>query len=128
MKFPVYFHIGGLAIPAHLVFETLAYSVGFAIFRWLRRNGDPVPREVRWTVIAAAALGAVIGSKVLYWLEDPLLTFRYWHDPQALLGGKTIVGGLIGGLMAVEYAKRKIGFAGRTGDLFAVPLCVAMDA
>jgi len=42
------------------------------------------------------------------------------------MAGKTIVGGLIGGLIAVEATKRRLGILTRTGDLFAIPLCVGM--
>lgn len=127
MSFPVYFHLFGLTINPHFVFESLAYSLGFAVFRLQqRRFGDPVPDGVRWSVVAAAVAGAVAGSKLLYWLEDPVRTLHYWNNWQVVWGGKTIVGGLIGGLVAVEYAKKKMGYAGRTGDLFAIPLCVGI--
>src|SRR5438270_13855458 len=39
------------------------------------------------------------------------------------MGGKTIVGGLLGGRVAEELTKRIIGEKQRTGDLFAAPLC-----
>src|ERR1700756_3646383 len=127
MSFPVYFHLFGLTINPHFVFESLAYSLGFGSFRLLqKRFGDTVPRRVRWSVVAAAVLGAVIGSKLLYWLEDPARILQHWNNWQVVWGGKTIVGGLFGGLAAVEYAKKKMGFAGRTGDLFAIPLCIGI--
>jgi len=43
-----------------------------------------------------------------------------------LMAGKTIVGGLIGGLIAVEAIKRRLGILRRTGDLFAIPLCIGI--
>ena len=42
------------------------------------------------------------------------------------MAGKTIVGALIGGLITVEWAKRRLGIAHRTGDLFALPLCLGI--
>jgi phosphatidylglycerol:prolipoprotein diacylglycerol transferase len=101
--------------------------VGFLVYRKLKaRFGDPVDDGVRWSVIAAAALGSVIGSKVLYWLEDPSLVIHNWSNPAVLLGGKTIVGGLVGGLIAVEWVKRRMGETQCTGDLFAVPMCIGI--
>jgi prolipoprotein diacylglyceryltransferase len=41
-------------------------------------------------------------------------------------GGKTIVGGLLGGWLGVELVKRVSGIRRRTGDLFALPLCVGI--
>ena len=127
MSFPVYVHLFGLKVHPHLLLETLAYPCGFFVYRRLRRSfGDPVPPSIRWSVIAAAAVGAVIGSKLLYWLEDPYRIAANWRSFSVLWGGKTIVGGLIGGLMAVEWAKHRLHFATRTGDLFAVPLCAGI--
>lgn len=127
MTFPVYLHLFGLTLHPHFLFEALAYPSGFLVYRRLqKRYGDPVPQGIRWSVIAAAAVGAVIGSKLLYWLEDPYRIAAHWRSFAVLWGGKTIVGGLIGGLIAVEWAKRRLHFAGRTGDLFAVPLCVGI--
>ena len=41
-------------------------------------------------------------------------------------GGKTIVGGLLGGWLGVEIVKRSSGIHRRTGDLVALPLCVGI--
>ena len=81
----------------HGLLEAVAYIAGFALYRRLRSvYGDPIPNETRWTVIAAAAVGAVVGSKVLYWFEDPRLLAEHWREPVFLMQGKTIAGGLIG--------------------------------
>jgi prolipoprotein diacylglyceryltransferase len=127
MSFPVYLRIGPFQLHPHFVFETLAYAVGFRLYVSLRnRRGDPLLREMRWWVIAAATAGAALGSKVLYWFEDPQLTLANRHNPAFFLGGKTIVGALIGGLVAVEWTKRRLGITQRTGDLFALPLALGI--
>lgn len=127
MSFPVYLHFGALRLHPHLFFETLAYAAAFLVYLRLRRQlGDTIEHSARWWMIAAAAVGAVLGSKLLYWLEDPRLTLAHWNDPVFLMAGKTIVGALIGGLFAVEWAKMRLGVARRTGDLFALPLCAGI--
>jgi len=110
----------------HPLFEVLAYAVGYQLYRRSRqRSGDFLPDEQRWIVIAAAAIGALLGSRILGVLEQaPRLTIT-WHtflQP----GGKTIVGGLLGGWIAVEITKRLRGIHSRTGDLFAIPLCIGI--
>jgi phosphatidylglycerol:prolipoprotein diacylglycerol transferase len=116
-----------LRLHPHWVLEMLAYAAGFRVYLWLRRrDGDAIDDVGRWWVIAAAAMGAVAGSKILYWLEDPSLTFAHRSDLASLAGGKTIVGALVGGLFAVEAMKLRLGITRRTGDLFAVPLCVGI--
>jgi phosphatidylglycerol:prolipoprotein diacylglycerol transferase len=114
-------------LPPHLVFETLAYVVGFAIYNRSRTQaGDFLPDSARNSVIVAAILGAALGSKLLAWFEDPADLAGHWHDWQFLLGGKTIVGGLLGGTITVEWTKHRLGITRRTGDLFALPLTLAI--
>lgn len=110
-----------------MLLETLGYTFGFLVFRRLRKKlGDAVSDATRWSVITAGVAGAAIGSRVLFWFEDPRLTAAHWHDMVYLMSGKTIVGGLIGGLFAVEWVKRQIGEKGSTGDLFAAPIALGL--
>ena len=127
MSFTVYARLQSMVAHPHLFFEALAYVCAFFVYRYLRaRSGDPINLNHRWTVIAAAVPGAAVGSKLLYWLEDPAATLHCWKNPSYLMGGKTIVGALIGGLLAVEITKRFQGITDSTGDLFAVPLTVGI--
>ncbi len=110
----------------HTIFEVLAYTVGYQIYRHSRnQKGDFLPDEQRWIVIAAAAIGAMLGSRMLGLLEQIPLGQISWRT-LLLPGGKTIVGGLLGGWIAVELTKRICRIQSRTGDLFAVPLCIGI--
>lgn len=110
-----------------MLFETLAYFIASQTYFIIRRRfADTIPTPIRWAIVAAATSGAVFGSKLLYWLEDPKLTLLHLHDPVYLMGGKTIVGALIGGLFAVEWAKHGINVHRSTGDLFAIPLAIGI--
>jgi len=123
VHFPVY--IGG--VHPHPLFEAAGYAVAFVIFLSLRRRlGDAIDVPLRWTVVAAAFVGGALGSKLLYWAEDPSTTLARWHDPVYLLGGKTVVGGLLGGWVAVELMKKYVGISRSTGDLFAVPIAAGI--
>ena len=120
MTFPVYLRIGGLAIHPHWVFEALAYAVGLYLsYRSRRRSGDVVDASSRRAVNIAALAGGLIGSRLLAAFEAPAAR---WPEAQVLLGGKTIVGGLIGGVLAVELVKWMRGVKVATGDLFTMPL------
>jgi len=114
MTFPVY--IAG--VHPHVVFELLAYATGVALIVGMRRRtGDVLSVRDRWSIAAAGLVGGAIGARLLSWLSEPTLV---WPT------GKTIVGGLAGGLIAVELTKRAMGVRTPTGDLFALPLAVCI--
>jgi len=77
-------------------------------------------------VVVAAIVGAALGSKLLCWIQHPVETWAHRADLGALLHGKSIVGGLLGGLVAVEWVKRWMGIRRPTGDLFVLPLCLGI--
>jgi prolipoprotein diacylglyceryltransferase len=132
MTFPVEFHLVGPAIPAHLVFEIIAYIAGFQLFLLLRRrrsrlHGDrPIPFEQTAWILVGCIFGALAGSKLLAWAESPIEYWNAWGNPAAWIGGKTIVGGLLGGWIGVEIAKRKLRIPTSTGDAFVFPLILGI--
>lgn len=112
----------------HPLFETLGYAGGYGLYRRQRAlRGDSLTDERRWIIIAAAAVGALLGSRILGLLEQAPRIGWHWQQLFAVTGGgKTIVGGLLGGWFAVELVKRLAHIHSRTGDLFAVPLCLGI--
>jgi phosphatidylglycerol:prolipoprotein diacylglycerol transferase len=110
----------------HPLFEALGYAGGFAVYKWQRaEQGDALSDERRWVVIAAAAVGALVGARALGLLEQAPRMGLHWSEVLQP-GGKTIVGGLLGGWLGVEMVKWVTGVRSRTGDLFALPLCVGI--
>lgn len=127
MPFPAWIELGPLRVHPHVAFELAGYAVGFRLYLAARaRAGDALAERTRWWVIAAAVCGAALGSKAVFWALDPALTLARWTDPAYTLGGKTIVGGLAGGLLGVELAKKALGIVRSTGDLFAIPLAAGI--
>jgi phosphatidylglycerol---prolipoprotein diacylglyceryl transferase len=127
VTFPVGIPVGVGTLHPHFVFETAAYIAGFRLYLLRRaRRGDHIGDADRWSIVTAAAVGAVVGSRLLNWVEDPAAAAAALANPLTLLGGKTIVGALLGGWIAVEAVKRKLGIRVATGDLFAVPLAVGI--
>lgn len=124
MQFPFYFYVGSIEIHPHFLFEALAYFIGFRIYLYTRNKNQLSMDKAIWVIIGAAA-GAFIGSKLLFWFEDPI---RTWNEQSLiyLLQGKTIVGGLLGGLIGVEWTKNKLGITRSTGDEMVFPLIIAI--
>jgi prolipoprotein diacylglyceryltransferase len=127
MEFPVYVHVGPVAVHPHWLFESLAYLVGSRVYVWLRgRLGDTISSDARGWVVVAAFVGAVVGGKLLYWASDPELFLAHLTDPVYVVGGKSVVGAVVGGYIAVELAKRRLGLVRSTGDLFVFPLVLGI--
>src|SRR3954454_8836287 len=102
----------------HTVFETLGYLSAVLVYMAVRkRRGDAIADRDRLAVFAGALVGAALGTRLLFLLCNPAVTLQHWTDPRYLLGGKTIVGGLLGGLIGVEIAKKMAGIRRSTGDL-----------
>jgi prolipoprotein diacylglyceryltransferase len=128
MQFPHYFNLFGLRLHPHPVMEVIAYSAGFQLYLLLRRRwkvtASAVPFERNMWLIVGAVFGALAGSKLLAWLESPQVYLAAARSSgfAVLLGGKTIVSGLLGGWIGVEIAKKRLGITHRTGDLYVFPL------
>ena len=127
LSFPVYLEMGGFRLHPHALFELLAYFVGFRLYlRDRRRRGDALDNPRRWWIVAAAAAGAALGARLLALLECPAELWSGDAFPLERLAGKSIVGAIAGGWLAVEGAKRLGGIESRTGDLLAIPLAAAI--
>jgi prolipoprotein diacylglyceryltransferase len=126
VHFPAYLHVGPWLVHPHPVFESLGYAAGFQTFLALRRRfGDPVA-EQRAVLVLATIAGALVGAKLLAWGVDPPALWAARGDWHAWVEGKTIVGGLLGGHLAVELAKKALGVRTSTGDLYAAPLALGI--
>lgn len=103
----------------------MSYTLGYRLYVWQRaRNQDLISDEGRMWIFLGAAAGALFGSHLLGILENPAyLTKLNW---QLWMGNKTIVGGLLGGLIGVEWTKKIIGVKTSSGDLMTYPLLFAL--
>ncbi len=127
MNFPIDFYLGGIVIDSHLVFELLAYFIGFNYYLYLKKAADDaITSEQRLWIIIGGALGAAIFSKLLGFLEHPELIALSQQSIIYLFASKTIVGGLLGGLLGVEIAKKLLGVQHSSGDLFCFPLILGI--
>jgi phosphatidylglycerol:prolipoprotein diacylglycerol transferase len=104
--------------------------LNFSPYSWLLLAGIAISVIV-WSRIArrderllfiyvAALVGAFLGAKIVYLLAEGWLD---WNQPNRwlrLATGKTIIGGLLGGYVGVELAKKFVGYKSATGDWFAI--------
>ena len=108
----------------HFFFEWLAIFVGVQVYRVIKRRKGiaQITDGSAFYVILGCILGAAIGNKLLYIIECPQLwATQGWL---MLVQGQSIVGGLLGGLLGVELAKKITHQTQSTGDDFILPLIV----
>jgi prolipoprotein diacylglyceryltransferase len=109
----------------HFICETLAYFLGYRYYAYLRKHtNDKISTGNRLIIFIGAAFGAFVGSHVVGVLENPTLLSHFGII--YFMGNKTIVGGMLGGLIGVELTKKQIGVTVSSGDLMVYPLILAM--
>lgn len=119
-----YFHIGALAIPAYGAFLLLALGVGVVTaYHSARRQG--YASEQTLLLVFAAFFGGVLGAKIPVWVMYGADILRS-HSLLALFSGRTVIGGLIGGTLAVLLTRRSLGLTASSGNVFAPALALAI--
>ncbi len=110
----------------HLITDYLSILIGMQLYFYLNKNKTAVVSADNkiWYVLGAL-VGALIGSRLLAALEDP---YMFLHPPTWLYyyANKTVIGGVAGGIMGIEIAKKFLKIRTNTGDMVVVPLMVAI--
>lgn len=126
MKLPFEPVVFGYEINIHLVLEYLAFFIGYRYYAFLRkRTIDSIIIINRLTIILGAAIGAFLGSRIVGFLENPAFISDI-KSIMAFFNTKTIMGGLFGGLLGVELAKKIIDEKESSGDLFTFPIILGI--
>ena len=98
MTFPINIHLFGSEISTHLVTEITAFFLGYRFYAFLKKkNPTQLSTEKGLVILIAAALGALIFSRLIAALEN----IEEWKNAPNLwlylYGSKTVVGGFLGG-------------------------------
>jgi len=128
--YPVLARWGDITLFTHDFFSLLAIAVGFAIYyAELRRRGwlDP---SIVW-ISLAALLGAAFGARLITSWERPEVYAAFTSLPLTVAierSGKSIIGAIFGGYVAIVLAKRAFGYRRSTGDAYvlAIPIATAI--
>lgn len=127
MEFPVVLNFFGMRMPLHMLTEIAAFFLGYRYFVFLKRKkADPFDSEQRLILLIAAALGALIFSRVLGALENVTAWKGARNSWEYLYLNKTVVGGFLGGWFAVECAKKLLKLKQSSGDLMVYPMLFAL--
>lgn len=121
---------GELSLYTHDVFSIAAVTVGFAIYyAELRRRGW-LDSTIVW-ISLAALLGGAIGARLITSWERPEVYAAFTSLPLTVAierSGKSIIGAIAGGYLAIVLAKRAFGYRRSTGDAYvlAIPIATAI--
>ncbi len=119
--------IFGVKMNIHLVLEYAAFFIGYRYYVYVKRkNGDTIASTNRLSIIIGAVFGAFFGSRIVGFLENPVFSSFSVEYFVQLLHAKTIMGGLFGGLLGVELAKKIISEEQSSGDLFTFPIILGI--
>lgn len=102
---------------------TSSYVVGAFVFWWAARQRKLGTEGMRYIALAGF-VGGVFGAKLTEWVLMHPGVFA--AHPLAILdprwGGRTLIGGVLCGWLAVEITKWRLGIRRSTGDMFALAL------
>ena len=124
---PVLLTVGPLPIGTHDAFSLGGIAVGFGIYyAELRRRGW-LDATIVW-ISLAALLGAALGARLITAWERPQVLSLFDVMPFTMAieqSGKSLIGAIAGGYLAIVLAKRGFGYRGSTGDCYALAIPVA---
>jgi phosphatidylglycerol---prolipoprotein diacylglyceryl transferase len=120
---PVLFTVGRTAVTSYAFFVLLGLVAAVGLYFYNTR-GKTVGNN--GLVVAVSALvGGILGAKIPIWIVS-LPQIIAHPSAVSVLSGRTIVGGLIGGALAVYLVKRKLGIKERLGNYLVPSLCVGI--
>ncbi len=127
MHFPITISAGEYHFNLHAVFEFLAFFIAFRYFIFLRKkNPDTISSQNRTWIIIAVIFGSLIGSRLLGGLENVPQMQAAQNKLLYFYQNKTVLGGFLGGLWAVELMKKLIHEKNSSGDLFTFPMMLGL--
>ena len=125
MNFFAEFDFDKNIMTIHYLFETLAFIIGIRIYYYKKKKiVDEISDENRLWILLGAMIGALIGSRLIAILESPQYLSQV--TLMNLYQSKTVAGGFLGGLFGVEIAKKIIKVNIASGDLYVVPIIIAV--
>jgi phosphatidylglycerol:prolipoprotein diacylglycerol transferase len=112
-----------MPILSYDVFVTLGFLTGMMVFFYqYQRKEDSYGHFIN--LFIAALIGGAIGAKLPIWIFNYKEILGHSLSIVTLLSGKTVLGGIIGGWIAVEIEKHRLGIKRKTGDIFAPALAL----
>lgn len=121
---PVLFTLGGLPVSSYAFFVGLGLVAAVGLY-WFNVRGRTTG-NAGLAIAAAAAIGGIVGAKVPVWIANAPAILAHPERIALLLSGRTIVGGIVGGALAVYLTKRRLHITQRLGNQLVPSLCLGI--
>jgi phosphatidylglycerol---prolipoprotein diacylglyceryl transferase len=124
---PVLVQLGPVPIATHDAFTLAAIVVGLALYYVELRRRGWLDARIVW-ISLAAVFGAGLGARLITLWERPDVIAAVANLPLSLAverSGKSLIGAVAGGYVAILVAKRGFGYTRSTGDAYALAIPVA---
>jgi prolipoprotein diacylglyceryltransferase len=125
---PILYQNGGLVIYTHDFFTTLGLLVGLLLYYYELRRRGMLGYKIFWISIAAVFGGGLGCRLITAWEHMPYYSSQ-GDVPFSYLvahSGKSIIGGIAGGYVAIKLNKKALNYHISTGDCYAAAIPLAM--
>jgi len=125
---PVLFRLGPVIIYTHDFFTTLGLLAGLALYYYELKRRE----MLSWRIVVisvVAILGGGLGARTITAWEHLSYYKNFGSVPLSYLiahSGKSIIGGIAGGYLAITLSKKALGYRLSTGDCYAAAIPLAM--
>jgi len=129
--YPVLYENGWLVLYTHDFFTVVGLLAALALYYYELRKRNMLGFEIFWISIAAV-VGGSLGARLIVVLDNPAAYFSNLGSmPLSYFlthSGKGIIGGIVGGYLAIALTKRLFKYKHSTGDCYApaIPLGMAI--
>ncbi len=107
-------------MPVHLLFDLVAYGAAILLARYVVKSPSKrYPKALAFQYYSYLASGFIIGA----FLFGTLNTYLSLHE---VVLGKSVMGALFGGIVAVEWFKHRYHIKGSTGAYFVPSLALGI--
>jgi prolipoprotein diacylglyceryltransferase len=124
---PIMVELGPWRLLTHDVFTVVALLVGLAIYYVELRRRGWLDTTIVW-ISLAALLGGLVGARIITAWEHPEYYAALDGMPLTVAiehSGKSLIGALAGGYVAIALTKRAFRYARSTGDAYVLAIPVA---
>jgi prolipoprotein diacylglyceryltransferase len=125
---PILGEWGPLRLATHDAFTTLGLLVGLAIYWWELRRRRMLDSTILLISVGAVVGGAIGARTITAWEHLPYYS-NFGEAPLSILvehSGKSLIGAIAGGWIAIVVLKRWLGYTRSTGDCYALAIPVAI--